>query len=449
MRETPSDAFRSALVAIVAVLLSFGATYALSTKLGADASPAVLAAALTVGLVRRAEPLDARSILSRFLMLPLIALAAGAVGYTFLKAPLLGAVLFSGGIALSVWLRQFGEMPRALGRTIALPLMTILIVPVHIGGRGASSTLLVVAAGLIAMTSSFCTSWCAARIGIQRAPQAERRPRSPRAPRDGELPIATRMALQMLVALALAFAIGMWAFPTHWPWLVLTAFIVCSGAAGRGDAIYKGLLRLGGAIGGTFAGAIVAHVTFPNGIAYAATIFAILFLGIWLRRISYAYWAACATLVFALLQGSQGANVTPLFAVRVLCIVIGALCAVAATWFVYPIRTEQVVRRRVADALGALREVLDGTHGSEASLALLDSHAEELRRLTPPVRLHRALFGAKEPDAHPTTWIDLMDRLIDRVRKPDFDRAHVGAEMRRLGAMLRNRTAGGASKDSP
>ena len=32
----------------------------------------------------------------------------------------------------------------------------------------------------------------------------------------------------------------------------------------------------------------------------------------------------------------------------------GALCAVAATWFVYPIRTEAVVRRRVADVLAAL-----------------------------------------------------------------------------------------------
>ncbi len=118
--------------------------------------------------------------------------------------------------------------------------------------------------------------------------------------------VPTRMALQMLVALALAFAIGMFAFPQHWSWVVLTAFIVCSGAVGRGDAIYKGLLRVGGAIGGTLIAAILSRVAMPNGTVSAAVIFVVLFFGIWLRTVNYAYWAACATLIFALLQGSQG-----------------------------------------------------------------------------------------------------------------------------------------------
>jgi hypothetical protein len=248
------------------------------------------------------------------------------------------------------------------------------------------------------------------------------------------------MALQMLAALGLAFAIGLTFFPAHWSWVVLTAFIICSGSVARGDAIYKGFLRLGGAIGGTLAGAVIGHVAFPNQEVYAAVVFAVLFAGIFLRQLNYAYWAACATLIFALLQGSEGPNVGPLFAIRVLCILIGALCAVAATWFVYPIRTEQLVRRRVADALAGLRDFLgappkDPEHSSK--LAALEPHAFELERVAPPVRLHRAVFGAKDADRHPAAWIDLMHKLLHQAQTPGFDRASLGAEMRRLRDMLR------------
>lgn len=241
------------------------------------------------------------------------------------------------------------------------------------------------------------------------------------------------MALQMLVALALAFTIGMLVFPAHWAWVVLSAFIVCSGAVSRGDALYKALLRLGGAIGGTLVAAALSRVAIPNPTTDAALIFAVLFAGIWLRQVNYAYWAACATLIFALLQGGGNQNAVALFGERVLAIFIGALCGVAATWFVYPIRTEQLVRRRVADALGAMREALAG--GSPD----LDRHVVDLQRAAPPVRLHRAFFGTKNPDTHPATWIDRAHDLLPKVRDPGFDRGQVGAELRTLSALIRTK----------
>ena len=221
----------------------------------------------------------------------------------------------------------------------------------------------------------------------------------------------TRMALQMLVALALAFAIGMPLFHQHWSWVVLTAFIVCSGAIGRGDAIYKALQRFGGAIGGTLVAAVISRIPL-NGIENTALIFVALFFGIWLREINYAYWAACATLIFALLQGSAGIDPLPLFLIRVLAIVVGSLCAIAATWFVFPIRTEHVVRRRVADARDALR--------AGAGLRDLHFHYAQLERVAPPVRLHRRVFGEAKDGKHPATLIEKMQgRLraaIERVR---------------------------------
>jgi hypothetical protein len=441
-------ALRLAIASIGAVLLSFGVTYALCLQLGVNASPAILAATLSMGLMRRAERLELRSLLLKLAALPIIAMAAGAVGLAFLKLPALGALLFTGGIVLSILLRKYGERGSAIGRIIALPLISIMVVPpVHIeGDRGRLLLpLLVIAAGVIAFLSTLAVSWLAARLGV--AVESEPRPagRTPAA-RAGSPHIATRMALQMLVALTLAFSIGMLAFPEHWFWIVLTAFIVCSGTLGRGDAVYKGFLRLAGALGGAVAAAIAGYISLPSPPAYAAVVFFILFLGIWLRQINYAWWAACATLIFALLQGRQGLGMVPMLEMRLLCIVIGALCGVAATWFVYPIRTDQLVKKRVAEALGALRELLNHKPGSpeyQSGLAALDHHAEELERVAPPVRLHRRLFGVKDEEQHPATWLQHMGALLAQARSGDFDRAQLGAGMKRLGAMLKGSAGSG------
>lgn len=438
----------TALVSVAAMLASFGVMYAICAALAINASPAILAAALAMGLMRRAERPDLKALFLKCVSMPLLALVAGLVGLALLKAPPFGAVLFTGGIALSILLRRYGPRAAALGRLVALPFITILVVPVRVEGIPGRwlAPLLIVGAGVAALVCATSASWLAARLGMEIEADAPR-VSAPQPARPGQMHIATRMALQMLVALGLAFAVGMALFPAHWFWVVLTAFIVCSGAVGRGDAVYKGILRLAGAIGGTAVAAAVSYIAFPGPVSYAAAVFGVLFIGIWLRQVNYAWWAACATLVFALLQGPQTAGIAYLLGMRVLCIVVGALCAVAATWFIYPIRTEQLIRRRVADALGALREHLPHEPGSPehlSSLATLGHHAMELERVAPPVRLHRTLFGSTLSEAHPAAWIDLMHGLLEQVRSGDFDRTHVGTEMRRLGALLK-----GTGTDSP
>jgi len=401
-------ALRGAVVTIVAVLISFGVMYAICTGAGAGASPAILAAALAVGLARRPERLEPHTSLLKGIALPLVALAAGAVGLTFRAFPPLGAALFCAGISLSVWLRAFGERGNIVGRIIALPFLAMLIVPVRVEtARGPGSTaVLVIIAGVVAFA---CSAAVQRLAGGASAMPAERARKST---------VAGRMAAQMLVALALAFTVGMLAFPVHWPWVVLTAFIVCSGAAGRGDAVYKAILRVAGAIGGTLVAALLARVALPGGAASAALIFIVLFLGLWLRQLNYAYWAACATLIFALLQGSHGLPALPLFALRIACIVIGALCGIAATWFVYPIRTEHVVRRRVANALAAMQAVLRG--GNVHDLA---HHIAQLDRIAPSAPKHRALLRET--------------RALLTYVTAGGDRKHAGAELRRLGALLK------------
>ena len=144
---------------MVAILASFGLMYAVCARLGVDTSPAVLAAALAVGLTRHNERLDPRAALQRFITLPIIGLAAGAIGLAFRVAPLLGASLFTLGMTLSVWLRNFGERASAIGRTIALPFIAMLVVPVHVEGRPGLGVLLVLAAGAIAFLCSLAVQW--------------------------------------------------------------------------------------------------------------------------------------------------------------------------------------------------------------------------------------------------------------------------------------------------
>ena len=436
MIERPKalGALLATLPAMAAVLASFGIVYEICVRAGAGPSPAILAAALCVGVARRPEAPSIRAFLIKLGELPLVVLGAGLAGVALLRVPVLGAILFAVGIALSVLLRQYGERAAALGRSIALPFMTILVVPVRVEAHDpVVAVLLAIVAGAVAVVCSALASLATQRFAISRVADRESPPRL-RPPKPGSLPVATRMALQMLVALALAFVVGLLAFPAHWPWIVLSAFIVTSGAIGRGDAIYKALLRFGGAIGGTLVAALVAHVAFPTSSAFAAAVFAALFIGMWLRQINYAYWAACATLIFALLQGANGIDPAPLFVARVVCIFIGAACGIAATWFVFPIRTEQVVRRRIGDALGAMRGFVTGETQAtdDERRTILQRHADELERVAPPVRLHRAVFGARNPQAHPATWIDRAHALLACMHAPDYDRKRAGAEMREL-----------------
>jgi hypothetical protein len=427
------SALRKALIdavpAMAGTLASFLLTYVLCVRVGTNASAAILSAVLCLGISRAPERHGFVALLRRCVTVPLIALGVSLVGATFLRAPVAGAVLFTLGMCASVVLREYGRAASAMGRTIALTLIAMLVVPVDIdrsAGIGVTIALLLAAA----VIAQLC-AWGAdavANVGKTLAVDAVRpsRRKVEKKPEAGKLSATQRMALQMLVALALAFAIGMTVFPLHWPWVVLSAFIVTSGAIGRGDALYKALQRLTGAIAGTFVAELLTFVHVGNSVAYAALIFAILFIGIWLRQVNYAYWAACATLLFALLQGMHSSPGAALFGTRVLCILIGAACGVMATWFVVPIRSSHVVRRRLADAMGDMRDVLTGETRD------LDHHTAQLERIAPAWRLHRTVLAREAPHAHPATWIERAHALLAHMGGADFDRRKAGSDLKKL-----------------
>jgi uncharacterized membrane protein YccC len=235
------------------------------------------------------------------------------------------------------------------------------------------------------------------------------------------------MAAQMAVSLGAAFIIGREFFPTHWTWLVLTAFIVNSGNRGRGDVVYKGVLRVIGASFGTVAAELLGGAFGPRDSTSIVVIFAVLAVAGWLRTLNYAFWAGCVTAVLSLLYGYYGVTGAHLLVERLEQIALGALLGIAVAWLLTPVKTADVTRRRLADAIapltdlaaGAARgvpsQIAGGAKGFDAALVRLDEIAK-------PVTVQRWVLrhapgpAARRQDPHIGDAVDAVRRCARPVR---------------------------------
>lgn len=401
------QALPEAILALAAALL----TLACAQLLAPGPGSAVLAVVLSLSLARSRLDRDRRGRLEAAIALPLVGLAATGVGLLLRDAPWLGAAAFTAGMSASVWLRQFGEQARRASRLIALPFVTVLTVP-HLSGahRGPLPAVLVpVAVALLALAWVSLLDALGRRLHLLPGivPSVHRMPTAPARATPGRMrPSATtRMALQMAAALAAAFAVGHLGFGEHWPWVVLTAFIVHSGNRGRLEVAYKSLLRLAGAAGGTLAAAGLSVLPLPAGMhggSSATLILLAVFLGTWLRSFNYAWWALFVTVALALLQNYAGLPATSEMTLRLAAIATGATIGVAAGWLVLPVRSTDVLRRRLADALAALGAALDPATTPRSPAHFV--HAlDAVESLAPAFRAARVL-GWRQP----ADWIDAL-----------------------------------------
>ncbi len=422
---------REAALTLLAMLGTLGCAHWLAP----GAAPAILGGVLSLSLARSrlaGEPRGAREAL---LALPVVALASVGVGASIRHAPWAGAPLFVGAMSLSVWLRRFGPRARRVGALVALPLVTILVVPpLPHDAAGLMAPLLAPVA--VAFAALVCVMLAQA-LGrwlrwLAPAPLAAVEPAHAQGGGAMRPSAPARMALQMAAALAASFAVGYLLFPSHWSWIVLTAFIVNSGNRGRQDVVYKSALRVLGAAAGTVvATAFVRHAAI-DGPWTAALILASVFLGVWLRPAGYGWWALFVTLALALLQSLQPAAASPLLWQRLLEILAGAAIGLAAAWFVLPVRSTDVLRRRIADALAAMAAALDpqAAERGPGALAAAMRRVEEMR---PSFRARHLALRRWQP-LQPITWIDALAAceapvvaLVERRETPGAVRKAVGA----------------------
>lgn len=405
-KETP---LKQALQTAVMTMLAALATLACSVALDAEAGPAILGVVLCLSLSRSQLDLDRRGRIEAAVALPAVSLSALGVGLLLHDYFWIGAAAFVAAIMLSIWLRRFGAEGRKAGSLIALPFVVILVTP-HVPATKVSHLMALALPIVVALLALFWVSLFHAGgrlLGWLPEPEPKAVP-APAAPRgEGKtLLVSTRMTFQMGLALAVSFAVGYAFFAQHWAWVVLTAFIVGSGNQGRLDVVYKSVLRVGGAGLGTVSALALAGHFGGHDATTVGSILAAVFLGVWLRPLGYAWWALFVTLALALLQGFEGASMEAILWPRVLGIAVGALIGVACAWFVLPVHSTDVMRRRLADALAAMGEAFDPAQ-TERKPDRFVAQMAAVQRVAPAFRAAR-LVTRRWRSLQPAEWADQL-----------------------------------------
>ncbi|WP_158754119.1 FUSC family protein [Dyella sp. S184] len=427
---TPLRRLQEAIVTMLAAI----ATLLCALAIAPGPGPAVLAVVLCLSLSRSQLDRDLRGRIEAAVALPIVGLVAVGVGTLLHRVPWIGAFVFVTGMFVSIWLRRFGPMAARAGSLIALPFVVLLTTPhIRVTPGGAIPALLVpILIALLALLWVGALHALARRAGFLPPARITERP-IPAPTRESSMrPIAsTRMAIQMAVALTVSFVVGYVFFAERWAWVVLTAFIVISGNRGRLDVAYKSVLRVLGAAGGTFLALTLAFHIGSHDMTTVALILVAIFLGVWLRPLGYAWWALFVTLALALLQGYSGSSAPLILWPRLEEIVIGAIIGVASAWFVLPVRSTAVLRRRIADTLAILADALDPVTPARRSddFVAAISSVEQVAPAFRASRLVTRRFRAMQP----ADWVDALvacrapaAALIDQGETPGSVRRAVG-----------------------
>jgi len=407
-----SRAVREAAVTVLAM----AAAVACSQAVAHGPAAGVLGAVLALSLARSHLAAERRGWLEALVLLPVVSVAAFGIGALLAHRPWLGAAAFIAAATVPAWIRRLGAASRHLGRLVVLPLITILVVP-PLPQEPAwylPPALAVVEPALIALLALGCVL-LAQVLGraagwLPPRPPGGARP-EPAAAQPGALrPSApVRLALQMAAALAVAFALGLLAFPHHWRWLVLSALLVNVGSVGPFDVVRRAVLRILGAAGGTVLAMAVAGHAGGDAATVGALVLACVFVGLVLRVFGYGWWVLCVTLALALLQTLEPAAEPLLLWRRLLEIGLGAAVAVAAASLVFPIPSADILRRRIAGALAAMSQALDPQAAERRPQDIVGAMAL-VRQLKPVFRTHAVArrLARRRDTAPPAQWIESL-----------------------------------------
>jgi Fusaric acid resistance protein-like len=449
-------------VVIAATLGSFGTGLLVEgwARLHADFPTLCVVLGLTFARSDRAGGVRAR--LARIVLLPLLGLVATEVGHLMISHRAVGDTLFVLAVSAGVWTRRFGGLVRQVGSLISMPFVALLVGgPVAVAVSAAHGERAPIGwsvlAALIAIVWATGLSLLAEATGFSAPPlpaHARRAAPVSTVDRRRRLPASDRMALQLAVAMGTAFAVGQWLYPDHSVWLVLTAYIVCSGNRGRGDVVHKSVRRIVGALAGTVVATLLAGTLPPLDNRAVLALFVTLATALVLRPLNYAFWAAGVTAMLAFLHGYFGESGTAELRDRLGGILLGAVIAVAASWWILPVRTTDVLRRRLADVLRPLTDFLAAVREDPAALPAhrdaVAAAAAEAELIGPTLRAHRhALRHAHRltrtaPPAYPADLLDAVHRLPPALSAlSEVDTADLADPAVRRGSGVAQRLAAG------
>jgi uncharacterized membrane protein YccC len=168
-----------------------------------------------------------------------------------------------------------------------------------------------------------------------------------------------RQALQAALAAGVASAVGRLLSYTRWYWAVLASFVIFSRASSRADTLIRGAHRLSGTLIGLGAGLTLVRLAHAHAAVAMPLLFAMLFVGIYFLRVSYAAMIACITCALALLYGVLGRPTTQLLEVRLEETAAGVAVGTLVAMCVLPIRARPLICARMAEVLRSIGEGLE------------------------------------------------------------------------------------------
>lgn len=276
---------------------------------------------------------------------------------------------------------------------------------------------------------------------------------------------STRVAIHAGLALALALVITQHLYPERWSWAAVSVLAISGGLRSRGDVIVRGAERLLGALGGTLVATLAANALSRDDVLAVALILLLITAGSLLRETTYALYAFCVTSALALLYGVYGEHGGQLLGERLVENVIGAACVILPSSLLLPIPSEAVARRRTAELLASLSELLatlaadvnperivDQTrvvdrnrNGLEDALRPLRIRAQALRRLGG--RPGRAVQHAARAHAFADAAYPLINAALSG--EGEFGRATLATLREQVGALRRELASRPGRRDGP
>lgn len=166
-----------------------------------------------------------------------------------------------------------------------------------------------------------------------------------------------RVSIQLAVAVSGAIVFGELLSGRRFYWAVIAAFVTFMGANNAGEQLRKGFHRVLGTFIGVLLGAVGAHLVGDRADLNIAVVLVVLFVGLYLMRISYALMVVAITIMVSQLYVQLDEFSDSLLALRLEETAVGAGVAALTVLCVLPLRNGRVARVAARHYVEALAEV--------------------------------------------------------------------------------------------
>ena len=222
------------------------------------------------------------------------------------------------------------------------------------------------------------------------------------------LPPYTRTAIQMGAAVAAAILLGDLVSEKHFYWAVIAAFMTFMGTNNQGEQTRKAIARVVGTVVGIAAGSLIVKLIGHHPHVAIAVILLSLSLGVYMMRISYAFFVVGITVTVSQLYVQLGEFTNSLLIQRLEVTAIGSAVAIVVVAIVLPLRTRRVLSVAMRSNIEATAKLIgnatarllgeepEGEKTLRAEARDIDASYQAVITTAAPIR--RSLFGTMDQD---------------------------------------------------